>query len=42
MVDFINGRHSGGSLLDVFSSGLLGKAFSEVAVAGYFNVKKGS
>lgn len=24
MVDFINGRHSGGSILEVFASGLLG------------------
>lgn len=38
MVDFISGRHSSNSILDVFASGLLGKAFSELAVAGYFKV----
>ncbi|XP_068435846.1 uncharacterized protein [Clinocottus analis] len=27
MVDFINGRHSGGSIMDVFASGLLGLDF---------------
>lgn len=34
MVDFINGRHSSSSILDVFASGLLGK--NELTVAGYF------
>lgn len=31
MVDFINGRHSGRSILDVFTSGLFGNA-SELPV----------
>lgn len=37
MVDYINGRHSGGSFLDVFASGVFGKAFSELAVADYIS-----
>lgn len=40
MVDLISGRHSSASFLDVFASGLLGKACSEIAVGSYFEARQ--